>query len=166
MSLYPTEIQNAASKILGTMSLREKIGQMVQFNSRNLKYLRKMMSDQEILERYPFGSYFSGSDVIDLIGHRVKGRDLIEPIQKASRIPLLIAGDLEEGAGDEELPSLTVLGATGDTKLAYDFGKVLAKRARCYGFHWTYGPVADIVMNWLAPNSATRALGIFYYLYI
>ena len=41
--------------------------------ARNLKFLRARMSDAEIMERYPFGSYFSGSDVIDLIGHRIKG---------------------------------------------------------------------------------------------
>ena len=73
MMLYPTPIRNAAADYLKTLTLREKIGQMVQFNARNLKFLRARMSDAEIMERYPFGSYFSGSDVIDLIGHRIKG---------------------------------------------------------------------------------------------
>ena len=71
--LYPIQIQNAASQYLKTLTLRKKIGQMIQFNARNLKFLRARMADAEIMERYPFGSYFSGSDVIDLIGHRIKG---------------------------------------------------------------------------------------------
>ena len=71
--LYPIQIQNAASQYLKNPDLVEKIGQMVQFNARNLKFLRARMSDAEIMDRYPFGSYFSGSDVIDLIGHRIKG---------------------------------------------------------------------------------------------
>ena len=73
MMLYPIQIQNAASQYLKNPDLVEKIGQMVQFNARNLKFLRARMSDAEIMDRYPFGSYFSGSDVIDLIGHRIKG---------------------------------------------------------------------------------------------
>ena len=73
MMLYPIQIQNAASQYLKNPDLAEKIGQMVQFNARNLKFLRARMSDAEIMVRYPFGSYFSGSDVIDLIGHRIKG---------------------------------------------------------------------------------------------
>ena len=159
MMLYPTPVRNAAADYLKTLTMREKIGQMVQFNSRNLKNLRARMSDAEIMERYPFGSYFSGSDVIDLIGHRIKGQDSIESLKKAAKIPLLIAGDLETGAGGEELPNLTVVGAARDPELAYEFGKVLAQRARCCGFHWTYGPVSDIVMNWLSPTTAVRALG-------
>ena len=38
------------------------------------------------MERYPFGSYFSGSDVIDLIGHRIKGQDSIESLKAAAKI--------------------------------------------------------------------------------
>ena len=158
MVLYPTPIKNAAASYLKTLTLREKIGQMVQFNSRNLKILRSRMSDEEIAERYPFGSYFSGSDVIDLIGNRIKEQDSIESLKKTVKIPLLIAGDLENGAG-EDLPNLTVVGAARDPELAYEFGKVLAQRARSCGFHWTYGPVSDIVMNWLSPTTSVRSLG-------
>ena len=73
MTLYSQTVRDAASQYLKTLTLREKIGQMVQFNARNLKFLRARMSDAEIMERYPFGSYFSGRDVIDLIGHWIKG---------------------------------------------------------------------------------------------
>jgi len=158
MTLYPQTVQDAASHYLGTLTLREKIGQMVQFNARNLKFLRDKMSDSEIMERYPFGSYFSGCDVIDLIGQRVKGLEAVESLKAGAKIPLLICGDLENGTGGE-LPNLTTLGAARDPELAYEFGKVLAQRARWCGFHWTFGPVSDIVMNWLAPTIATRALG-------
>ena len=101
MVLYSESIRNAAAEYLKKLSLREKIGQMVQFNSRNVNFLREKMSDAEIMARYPFGSYFSGSDVIDLIGHRIRGQEKLESVKAAAKIPLLIAGDLENGAGGE-----------------------------------------------------------------
>lgn len=159
MVLYSESIRNAAAEYLKKLSLREKIGQMVQFNSRNVNFLREKMSDAEIMARYPFGSYFSGSDVIDLIGHRIRGQEKLESVKAAAKIPLLIAGDLENGAGGEPLPNLIVLGATRDPELAFQFGKVLAQRSRCCGFHWAFGPVSDIMLNWLNPAVAARALG-------
>ncbi|MCQ2353452.1 MAG: hypothetical protein MJ033_08275 [Victivallaceae bacterium] len=159
MKLYDEKICARAEKILSQLTLREKIGQMVMFNSRNVKMLRDKYSYEEIAEKFPFGSFFSGCDVIGLVGKRMKGIDDVKAINEHSKLPLLVAGDLENGAGGEPMPCQIVLGATHDLKLAYDFGRVIAQRGRSEGFHWTFAPVGDIILNWLAPAIGMRALG-------
>lgn len=159
MSLYSNPVKDAAASLLKQLSFREKIGQMVQFNNSTLKFLRETMTDEQIAEKYPFGSCFSGDDVINLVkgsGPEQKG---LSVFRSALKVPLMIAGDLEKGTGGESLPELIVLGATRDPELAYRFGKVVAQRIRTRGFHWTFSPVADIVLNWLSPAIAGRALG-------
>ena len=159
MQLYNARIRNQAASVLNTLPLRQKIGQMVQFNARNLNILQNKYSDEEIAERFPFGSFFSGFDIIGLVGKRLANENNQRDYEKFTRLPLIITGDLENGAGTELLPNPTVLGATDDPELAYKFGRVIAQRGRYYGFHWTFAPVADVVQNWLAPAVGVRALG-------
>ena len=80
MKLYDEKICARAEKILSQLTLREKIGQMVMFNSRNVKMLREKYSYEEIAEKFPFGSFFSGCDVIGLVGKRMKGIDDVKTI--------------------------------------------------------------------------------------
>ena len=159
MSLYSNSVKDAAASFMKQLTFREKIGQMVQFNSGILKRLRESMTDEQIARKYPFGSCFSGDDVINLIKGSGSERKGLEYFQSAGKIPLMIAGDLEKGTGGESLPDLIVLGATRDPKLAYQYGKVVGQRIRTYGFQWIFSPVSDIVLNWLSPAIAGRALG-------
>ena len=159
MSLYKKTIQDAAASFMKQLTFREKIGQMVQFNTNILKRLRETMTDEQIAVKYPFGSCFSGDDVINLVKGSCSERKGLEVFQSAGKIPLMIAGDLEKGTGGESLPDLIVLGATRDPDLAYRYGKVVGQRIRAHGFHWIFSPVSDIVLNWLSPAIAGRALG-------
>lgn len=159
MPLDSEVVKNTAAAFCQKLSFREKIGQMVQFYGQNLKFLREKYSDAEWMTRYPFGSFFSGADVIDLVGRRIQDGGGIRNLAPYVKCPLLVAGDLENGAGEFQMPHLQVLGSTHDPALAYEFGKVIAQRARVCGFHWTFGPVVDIVLNWLNPASSLRSLG-------
>lgn len=159
MALYSSSVKDAAESCLKQLTFREKIGQMVQFNNGTLKFLRETMTDEQIAAKYPFGSCFSGDDVINLVKGEGPERSGLGVFQSAFKVPLMIAGDLEKGTGGESLPDLIVLGAARDPDLAYQFGKVVAQRIRTRGFHWTFSPVADIVLNWLSPAIAGRALG-------
>lgn len=159
MHLYSDTVKDTAASFLKQLTFREKIGQMVQFYAGNLKFLRETMTDEQIAEKYPFGSCFTGDDVINLVKDDGSDRHGLSVFRSALKVPLMVAGDLEKGIGGESLPHLIVLGATRDPELAYRFGKVVAQRIRTRGFHWTFSPVADIVLNWLSPAIAGRALG-------
>lgn len=159
MNLYSDAVKAQAKQVLDTLTLREKIGQMVQFNVRNVKNLTEKYSYSEIAERFPFGSFFSGIDVIGLVGKRLRGIDSLENYNKVAKIPLIVSGDLENGGGGEPLPPQIVLAAADDPELAYNFGRVIAQRGRSTGFHWTFAPVVDVILSWLAPAVGVRALG-------
>lgn len=155
---------NISTTSIEQLSLREKIGQTAQ---ECLSDLVHWYPDglAPALSEYPVGSIFVGADVA---GQKQGGYEnmsrLIQECRAATRIPLSVAGDLENGAGTV-LPTLTTfppylcLGATEDAELAYEYGQHCALESRALGFDWTFSPVADLAMNWLNPVVGTRCLG-------
>jgi beta-glucosidase-like glycosyl hydrolase/CubicO group peptidase (beta-lactamase class C family) len=100
----------------------------------------------------------------------------LNSFQARTRIPLLIAADLETGAGFRfrgavfspnnivlggatEFPPLMALGATGSTELAYEVGRVTAVEARALGIHVPFAPVLDVNSNPDNPIINVRSLG-------
>jgi beta-N-acetylhexosaminidase len=100
----------------------------------------------------------------------------LNELQVRSRVPLLIASDMENGPGMRlgniyALPSLLsqgggtvfppvmALGATGSEDLAYKLGQVLGSEARAIGVHMVFGPVLDVNSNPLNPIINTRSFG-------
>ena len=89
-------------------------------------------------------------------------RDGIRLCQQASKLPLLVAGDLENGAGSAVrgltiFPHMLALSAANDGSLAYEYGKYTALEGRAAGFTWTFAPVVDLLQNWLNPVVSTAA---------
>ena len=148
---------------LSKLSLREKIGQTSQeilsgFRSWHAGSLADLFGE------YPVGSLFVGNDVINSQGDETSVAGVIAEFQGNSRTPLSIAGDLENGAGHAvknmtTFPPQLCLGATDSEELAYDFGKYCALEAKVLGFNWTFGPVADLPINWRNPALVNRMLG-------
>ena len=147
-----------------SLTLREKIGQTSQ-EIAHASFCRNDERSLEYFEDYPLGSLYTGGEIIKGAG---SSRDIIRAsmdiCQRASKIPLLVAGDLEHGAGAAvkgmtQFPSLMALGASNDEQLAYDFGRYTALEGRSSGFNWTFSPVVDIVSNWLNPIVSNRSLG-------
>jgi beta-N-acetylhexosaminidase len=100
----------------------------------------------------------------------------LNELQVRSRVPLLIASDMENGPGMRmgniyALPSLLTqgggtvfppvmaLGATGSNDLAFKLGQVLGAEARAVGVHMVFGPVLDVNSNPLNPIINTRSFG-------
>ena len=100
----------------------------------------------------------------------------LNELQVRSRVPLLIASDMENGPGMRmgniyALPSLLTqgggtvfppvmaLGATRSDDLAFKLGQVLATEARAVGVHMVFGPVLDVNSNPLNPIINTRSFG-------
>jgi beta-N-acetylhexosaminidase len=149
---------------LGQLSLREKIGQTCQIQEKDTRHLKG--EDLEFFFREkPVGSIFLGSEVIGSESEAVvRLHQVIRNCQGASRLPLSIAGDLENGAGGAvrgltSFPNLLALGAVNDTAAAYEYGRWTAIEAVRIGFNWTFGPVVDLMLNWLNPVVSIRALG-------
>jgi len=89
---------------------------------------------------------------------------VLNALQRASRLPLLIAADLESGPsmrirGGTALPGNMALGATGRERDAYDVGRVTGREGRAVGIHLVFAPVVDVNNNPFNPIINVRSFG-------
>lgn len=89
---------------------------------------------------------------------------LTHDLRTASRHPLLIAADLERGAGQQfagctGLPPLAALGSLNDVGALSLAARLTAREALALGVNWDYAPVADIDVEPDNPIVGTRSLG-------
>lgn len=91
-------------------------------------------------------------------------RSLLADLMAAAPIPLLVAADLEMGAGQHfaegsRFPHAMAFGATGNPDLAYRLGRLTALEARSAGANWVLAPVADVNSNPDNPIINVRSFG-------
>ncbi len=139
---------------IASMTLEEKVGQL-------FVQMRRSLDPDDI--RRTLDSYHQG-------GLRWQGGDRKQvyeqnkTYQEASRIPLLIAANCDNG-GDGCLSDGTFVAtaaeaaAGGGTQTAYDMGYVAGREASSVGVNWMFNPCADIFMNWRNTIVNTRAFG-------
>lgn len=90
---------------------------------------------------------------------------LLDGLQAASKVPLLVSADLERGLsfrverGTVPLPFAMALGATGSEDAAQFAGEVTAREARAVGIHWALAPVVDVNSNSANPVINIRSFG-------
>lgn len=85
-------------------------------------------------------------------------------LQERSRLPLLIASDLEAGTairlnGGTPFPPNMGVAATGSDSDAYELGRITALEGRAVGIHLAFAPVADVNNNPNNPIINTRSFG-------
>ncbi len=146
---------------LKSMTLREKIAQMIVINSDGFA-LDKNSAEFKRLSNLIINEKVGG--VIFFKGNSVQQAELTNSLQSLSETPLLISADYERGTkmrlDDGSLfPSNMALGATRNPKLAYLMGLQIAKECRCIGVHQNYAPVVDINNNSLNPIINVRSYG-------
>jgi beta-N-acetylhexosaminidase len=100
----------------------------------------------------------------------------LNAFQSMSKLPLLFGADFEAGAGFRArggyfvpnaidlggaivMPPEMAVGATGDTTLAYEQGRLTAQEGRALGIHFAYAPVLDVNNNPDNPVINTRSYG-------
>ncbi|HEY0930093.1 MAG TPA: glycoside hydrolase family 3 N-terminal domain-containing protein [Gemmatimonas sp.] len=97
-------------------------------------------------------------------GEQDSVRALAKELQLKSRHPLLIAAELERGAGQQfasatGLPPLAAITALGDIESLRRAARLTAREARTMGVNWNLGPVCDLDMLTENPLIGSRALG-------
>jgi beta-N-acetylhexosaminidase len=163
--------QKWAEKTLAMLSLEEKVGQLFMIRLRvgspgveNAEYLR--LSDSmrnyhigSLAMSAPPGRRFPSGD------HRYETVVLLNRLQSESKLPLLVAGDFEQGVlpaqlfGTTVFPHAMAFGAAGKVAYAEEFGRITAQESRAIGVHWNLFPVADVNSNPANPIIGTRAFG-------
>jgi len=148
-------------KTIRKMTLEEKIGQLVvarysgQFFNSESEPFKNL---ENLLKNYHLGG------LILFGGEPLETAYFTNHFQKLARIPLLIASDLERGAGNQVtgatlFPPLMALGAADSEELAYEMGMITAIEGRALGIHMTYAPVVDVNINPDNPIINTRSVG-------
>lgn len=139
---------------LAGMSLEQKVGHLLCPEDRDYPVEEWLAIQREV----PFGSVFFGFTPPE------RPLACIEAIQQASTVPVMVASDLEHGAGAmlpvcTEFPFPMALGAAGSTQLARQMGRATAREGRAYGVHWTFSPVVDLNVNFQNPVTNIRSMG-------
>jgi beta-N-acetylhexosaminidase len=90
---------------------------------------------------------------------------LLDELQAAADVPLLVAADLERSLGFRipegpvSLPSAMAIAATRSEAAARFAGELTAREGRAAGIHWTFAPVADVNSNPANPIVNLRSFG-------
>lgn len=97
-------------------------------------------------------------------GTRDEVRKLTADLRAAAGRPLLIASDLERGAGQQvaglaELPPPLALASLDDPAVVRGAGALTATQALSVGINWVLAPVADLDLEPENPIVQTRAFG-------
>jgi len=159
--------------VLASLSLRDKAAQMVwpftfgDYVSEDAVAWRRLKANVE-------QDHVGG--LIISVGSPLEIAAKLNALQQASPLPLLVGADLEAGAGFRArggyflptgvdlggapvFPRAMAIGATGDTSLAYQAGRVTAVEGRALGIHVAFSPVLDVNNNPANPVINTRSYG-------
>jgi len=159
-----------AEKTLRKLSTEEKVGQLFMIwcragflNLRNPEYLGWL----DDMNKYHVGSFAMTVHVDGpflLRSEPFEAADLLNRLQRESRLPLLFAADFERGPsmrlmGTSVFPHAMAFGAAGTPTYAEAFGRATALEARAIGIHWNFFPDADVNSNPANPIINTRSFG-------
>lgn len=168
----PTEASRWIEATIQAMPLRDRVAQMVMI--------------------WVLGDYTSTTDsafawavdrieidhvggVVMSLGSPIEVAAKVNALQRRSRIPLLVASDVEPGLGRLEggvfapgllaggnatvLPSNMAIGATGSEAHARAAGRITGLESRAIGIHLAFAPTVDVNNNPLNPVINVRSFG-------
>ena len=150
-------------RALEKMTIEEKIGQLIapaigpSNGERNAEILKQVT---EWIKKYHIGHVYVTSSKMD----PVKTAQLINDMQRASALPILIHSDMECGPGTK-FDGGTILtwpmgiAQTRSEELAYDWATITAKEGRAIGIHLINSPVLDVNINPDNPVINVRSFG-------
>lgn len=169
----PVDERSWAEQTLDEMTLEEKAGQLIMPWVLG-DFAPKGSESHERVFRFIEEQKIGG--VIMSVGTPFEVAAKLNDLQAHADIPLLVAADLETGAGFRmrgaihmpgnidlggatNFPSLMAVGATGEEELAYQMGRITALEARAVGIHVPFAPVLDVNSNPDNPIINVRSFG-------
>jgi beta-N-acetylhexosaminidase len=150
-----------ADKQLKKMSLDERVGQLVHIGV-NARFLNQDSKEFKELRRQVVENKIGGITVF--VGGVYETVHLINRLQEAATIPLLISADFETGVGMRfedavNFPWNMAVAATGNADFARRHGVIVAREARALGVQWNFAPDADVNNNADNPVINVRSYG-------
>ena len=144
-----------------SLTLRDKVAQMIvpfsftpymSYDSPEYLNLVHMVRDEKV------------GGIVLSIGDIYEQAILLNRLQKLADVPLLTSSDYENGLGMRlngaiSFPSNMALGATRDSSLVYEIGRVVGEESRAVGVGQDYAPVSDVNDNPENPIINVRSFG-------
>jgi len=159
-----------AERALRRLTLEEKIGQVFMIwcrasflNVESPEYLEL----REAMRKYHVGSFAMTVHVDGpflLRSEPYEAAELLNRLQRDSKLPLLFAADFERGVSMRLMettifPHAMAFSADGKVEDAEMFGRITGEEARAIGVHWNFFPDADVNSNPANPIINTRSFG-------
>lgn len=159
--------------MLATLTLRQKAAQMVWPNLFGDYVSADSPSWQRLLRAVRDDGV---GGLLMSVGSPIEMAVKLNALQRAAPVPLLVGADFEYGAGMRArggyflpnaidlggatiFPPQMAFGATRDTVLAYEEGRITALEGRALGVHIDFAPVLDVNNNPNNPVINTRSYG-------
>ena len=151
-------VRLGVDSLLNTMSVKAKVGQLFMVAA----YSNKDEGHQSYLEAL-VRDYGVGG-VIVMQGGPGRQRQLINRLQQASTLPLLVGQDAEWGQAMRldstyKFPTSLTIGAVQDLALVGKLGEALAYESHKTGVHMSFSPVLDVNTNPNNPIIGARSFG-------
>jgi len=148
-------------KTLKSLSLREKIAQLVQIRVPG-KFINRRSPEFQAIKDQIQKNHVGG--VVLFAGNVYESAILLNELQNLSKLPLLVAADSERGlsfriADTTSFPWTMAIGAAGSEQYAYQQGLVTGQESRALGVHWIFAPVLDVNNNPENPVINIRSFG-------
>jgi len=159
--------------VLASLSVRDKAAQLVWpqvFGDYTPTNSPGWLRVQRLIEQEHVGGFIMS------VGSPIEMAEKLNAMQRLSTLPLLIGADLEFGAGYRarggyflpnaiDLGGATIfpyqmgIGASRDTTLAYEQGRITAVEGRALGIHLAFTPILDVNNNPANPVIGPRSFG-------
>jgi len=160
-----------AETALDGLTVEEKVGQLFMARLR-VEYLQNRSAElwrlRTYIRKYHIGALAMSAPRSGRLLRHDHGLEtvlLLNQLQRESKLPLLVAGDFEQGVlparlfGTTVFPHAMAFGAAGNIAYAEAFGRITAQEGRALGVQWNLFPVADVNSNPANPIIGTRAFG-------
>jgi beta-N-acetylhexosaminidase len=159
-----------ADRTLRKLTLEEKVGQVFMIwcrasflNVESPEYLQW----RDAMQKYHIGSFAMTVHVDGpflLRSEPYEAAELLNRLQRDSKLPLLFAADFERGVsmrlqGTTVFPHAMAFGGGGKMEDAENFGRISGEESRAIGIHWNFFPDADVNSNPANPIINTRSFG-------
>src|SRR5579862_7605729 len=165
-----TADQRAAQALMKSMSLRDKVAQLVVVTANGDVYSTKS-PEYARYRRWVAELHVGGVIVNNAVQYgQVRNADpyamavFLNQMQRLAKVPLLVSSDFERAAsmrvtGGTRFPHNMAFGAAGDLDATRYEGLIAAREARALGVHWIFAPDADVNNNPQNPIINIRSYG-------
>ena len=144
--------------VLNSMTFEEMVGQLFMVAAYSNKDEAHFAELEKLVSDYHIGG------VIVMQGGPERQKKLLDRLQGAAKVPLLVGQDAEWGQAMRldstyKFPTSLTVGAAGGTEDAYYLGAAMARECSAVGVHMSFSPVLDVNTNAANPIIGARSFG-------